>query len=391
MRVTRSVSSPSCRRRRSGRLAQGRALHVFAWPRRRHQSSAPLDTRSTAPPFGPFAPIFRLWRWAPVLGPPAAPRGRDWVLAAGEGGGLHDVTRRYAARWTATLAARGSLGRRFEALVAALAEPGAAGELDSQAVRLARADLLDEESLARRAQREPVPTSRAGFKRHCGYVLESQLRQNEVVHPAGARPAGLFRGQERIWRRADVQELRSPAQWRRQGRCVRQGERAVKTLRGGSAFQMPLYGAWQTEPAPEEAPSAPAAQDQLGPIPGVNNYGNLELIGPGAAQALPPGVVHVPDDGPVVRSVAARLGVEFAPAVVGFAHERGGAVKPRFGGVVVWQRDAPAVAEAAAAERDRLEAAKEQKTAERLESAWRLLVKNVLVDLYVEGRYASAG
>ena len=56
------------------------------------------------------------------------------------------------------------------------AVPGSRTEPAAQAAEAAmHADRLDEVALSRRAQREPLPTSRAGFKRHSGYVLESQL------------------------------------------------------------------------------------------------------------------------------------------------------------------------------------------------------------------------
>jgi len=314
-----------------------------------------------------------------------------WVLAASEGGGVRDVTRRYCARWSVVLNARGSLGRAWDELVGCFAGGSIVeAEEDTAMVasaELARADLIDEETLARRVRREPLPTSRAGFKRHSGYVLESQLKQNEVVHPPGAKPVGLFRGQEPVWRRADIAELRTPAQWRREGRRVRDDERALKTLRGGSAFMATLFGIWQTEVQSVPEMLEPDLKDQGGPIPGVNNYGNIELMGPDAPTRVPPGTVYLPEE--AARSAAQRLGVSCAPAVVAFSREHG-QLRPRFGGVIVWACDEAKVRQAAAAEQERMEALQQQRRQERLGAAWRMLVKNVLVDLYVEGRYGGA-
>ncbi|CAE8630127.1 unnamed protein product [Polarella glacialis] len=312
-----------------------------------------------------------------------------WVLSCGPSSGdspgaMRDVTRRYCGRWSAVLEARGSLGRSWDVMLLRL------GRGTSEDGPMACADRLDEARLARKARQEPLPSSRAGFKRHSGYVLDSQLRQHELVHPAHAKPVGLFQGKEPIWRRGDVAELRSAVQWRREGREVTEGERPMKTSRGGSSFAMQLFGSWQTKalalPPPQVClPSA--AGGQFGPIPGTNSFGSLEMTGAGSrAQSLPPGTVYLEQE--IARSAAARLGVHFAPAVVGFLRENG-QVKPRFGGCVVWLKDQADVLAFAEEERERLEELEAKKKAERMEAAWRLLIKSVLVDLYVETRYAG--
>mmetsp|Transcript_93955 Transcript_93955/g.292759 ORF Transcript_93955/g.292759 Transcript_93955/m.292759 type:complete len:143 (-) Transcript_93955:3-431(-) len=132
--------------------------------------------------------------------------------------------------------------------------------------------------------------------------------------------------------------------------------------------------------------AAEAEQQQNGPIPCTNNYGNVELLDAGAAERLPKLTRYLADEAAI--SAAARLGVPHAPAVIGF-HRRQGMLKPRLGGVVVWERDAARVEEATVAEKERLQAMEAQQRAERLEAAWRQLVKSVLVDLYVEARYAG--
>lgn len=316
-----------------------------------------------------------------------------WILAAGEGGGLRDVTQRYAIRWSSVLACRGSLAPGWDAAVARLAEGREAdatvpaGPAGPALLERARAELLDEEALRRRAQREPLPTSRAAFKRHANYVLESQLRAQDVVHPSDAKPVGLFRGQEKVWRRADIEELRSSTQWRREGRLVREGERPLKTLRGGSAFASQLFGRWQTELIPDVPMPQLVEVPGRGPIPGTNNYGNIELLDSAAFASLPPGTVHLPEN--AARIAASRIGVHFAPVVVGFTREKG-QPKPHFGGVVVWARDAEEVRRAAEEERSRREALEERKRQERLDAARRQLVKSAMVDSYVEARHRGS-
>jgi len=102
---------------------------------------------------------------------------------------------------------------------------------------------------------------------------------------------------------------------------------------------------------------------------------------------LPPDTVYLDDN--LARSAAARLGIFFAPAVVGFTRESG-LPKPRLSGAVIWQRDAEAVLQAVAVERERQQIEEDRKRRERFKSAWRMLIKNVLVDLYVEDRHRGA-
>jgi len=319
--------------------------------------------------------------------------GSIWILACGAGGALRDVTRRYATRWSGVCSARGSLGRAWDVAVARHANTNEDVDTNSPgsiaaSLELARADLLDEESMAKQTRREPIPTSKAAFKRHASYVLNSQLRTQDIIHPPEAKPVGLFRGVEKVWRRSDVAELRTPTQWRRLGRCVREDERPVKTLRGGQAKVSELFGAWQTELAPE-MPAESVAREDVGftPIPGTNNFGNIELLDADSVARLPPDTVYLDDN--LARSAAARLGIFFAPAVVGFTRESG-LPKPRLSGAVIWQRDAEAVLQAVAVERERQQIEEDRKRRERFKSAWRMLIKNVLVDLYVEDRHRGA-
>merc|ERR1719357_718349 len=109
-------------------------------------------------------------------------------------GGIRDVTRRYAPRWSAVCTSRGSLTRHWDAFMALFADGTVNDDLDAAtpsavvaSLELARADLHDEQRLAKRAKREPIPTSRAAFKKHATYILDSQLRGQDVVHPPTAK------------------------------------------------------------------------------------------------------------------------------------------------------------------------------------------------------------
>eukprot|EP00971_Amphidinium_carterae_P125676 2489603-Amphidinium_carterae.2 len=90
----------------------------------------------------------------------------------------------------------------------------------------------------------------------------------------------------------------------------------------------------------------------------------------GSAVQLPRGTVHIVVN--EARAAAIRLGVPFAPVVVGARttlfksaqnwsyaqacfHREHGQVKPKYGGAVVWKRDEDAVLEGIAVEKERLQ------------------------------------
>ena len=310
---------------------------------------------------------FSVNRWR-ALGVPSQ-NTSCWILGMGSDGDLWDVTARYG-RWSNTLESRGSLTKVWDQLID---RQNVDMKLDKS---VSQANELDQQWLFQLTQQEPVPTSRAHFKFHRVYILDSQLRQDQLVD-SKAKPVGLFQGKEPIWRRDDVFELCTVARWRQQGRLVREDERPMKVLRRDSMFSSKLYGRWQTEVLPTETKEPVVG----GPIPGVNNYGNIEV-----KQGIPAGTVHLNDE--AARLAAPRLGVEFAPAVIDFRKERG-QLKPVFSGCVIWARDEADLREAAEEEKLRLEELQKAKRLERLKGAWQLLVKKVLLDLYVESRYRS--
>ena len=309
-----------------------------------------------------FDPTVQRWR---ALGVPS--QTGHWIVAMGAEGDVWDVTGRYG-KCSNVLEARGSLSTVWAQLLRGRVE---VSELEESA------NLLDQKWLLQLSQTEPLPSSRTHFKFHKVYILDSQVRSDQMVNPE-KKPVGLFQGKEPIWRREDLWDLRSATKWRQEGRAVCPEERPMKVLRRDSIYSSQLYGRWQTEALPE----APAVEVG-GAIPGVNNYGNIEV-----KHGLPKGTVHVADE--AARVAAAKLGLDFAPAVVDFRRERG-MLKPVCLGCVVWARDEAELRQAAEDERERLEEMQRLKRQERLRGAWQLLVKKVLLDIYVESRYADEG
>ena len=227
------------------------------------------------------------------------------------------------------------------------------------------ADAEKEELLATAAS-EAIPTSKAAFKKHPLYVIKSELNSTEVLHPdAKKRFCGVFKGQL-IFRRSDVSVAQTAKKWPYKGRRVRDEEvarptRKVKARKraapsnfraltsygvtdtneqsidpdtpipdGEDSGMDQLYGVWQTE---EWSPAAVGPSD---PIP-VNEYRNVELA------LMNPGLVHL--ELARISKVAKRLGIPYAPCLLGF-EGHGGNRTPTIRGIVVHEHNAELLREA---------------------------------------------
>ncbi|KAG6615628.1 DNA repair protein [Phytophthora cinnamomi] len=190
---------------------------------------------------------------------------------------------------------------------------------------------------------EGMPTSVEGFRKHHLYCLERHLGQLECLHPR--KVVGLFNGQP-VFLREHVQPLQSAFKWRRLGRVVKESERekpAKWQSRGSDAgsiqagasdasnngdgkpggASLALFGLWQTtsfEPPPLVDGRVPK-----------NQYGNIEIWSPAH---VPRGAVHLRL--PRIDAIAEALGIDFAPAVVGF-EVCNGRTMPKVAGIMVAQ------------------------------------------------------
>lgn len=216
------------------------------------------------------------------------------------------------------------------------------------------------EELEKSASIEAIPTSKAGFKSHPLYAIPSVLGNAEVLTPdASKRICGVYKG-ELVYRRTDVSTALTANKWLYEGRKVRERElskpvkrkrvrykpasKSFKALRSygvgesnvGNRQQQiedgskPLedgmenvYGKWQTDPW------SPAPVNPNDEIP-VNEYKNIELA------LLNPGLVHIDQGG--LGTVAKKLGIPYAPCLLGF-EGHGGNRTPTVCGIVVHQHN----------------------------------------------------
>ena len=190
-------------------------------------------------------------------------------------------------------------------------------------------DQIEYTQLAARLAQEGMPSNVQDFKDHPFYVLERHLRKHEVIHPkreVGKVGVGRVGGEkllEPVYRRQNVQSLKSADKWYRQGRQIKAGEQPLKRItarrppeRKGREDDLAdtddeddlgvgLYSVNQTV----EYQPAPVID---GKIP-KNAYGNLDVYTP---SMIPPGASHI--NHPETRRIAKLLGIDSADAVTGF-------------------------------------------------------------------------
>lgn len=212
------------------------------------------------------------------------------------------------------------------------------------------AEILETKEFYDRDICEGVPNNMADFKNHPVYALESQLRQDEVIHPQDeTSKCGTFKPMNKnttltVYKRSHVFRLRTAKAWHMRGRVLKVGVQPLKTKTvnrvsfdddGDDDAIERLYAEFQTD-----IYRAPPIVD--GKIT-KNAYGNLEIYTP----------TMMPDKGYLVKMTddvtmkmlerAARdvLRIDYARAIVAF--DFGGAKKNRAptareGGIVIDQQ-----------------------------------------------------
>ncbi|MCO5614090.1 hypothetical protein L7F22_068371 [Adiantum nelumboides] len=134
-----------------------------------------------------------------------------------------------------------------------------------------------------------------------------------------------------------------------------------------------LFGKWQTEPW-----HPPPADDGIVP---KNERGNVELW---SEKCLPPGTVHI--SLPRMLSVAKKLEIDFAPALVGFEIRSRRSV-PVFEGIVVCQEYETALLEAYAEEEHRRNIEAEKRKESLTVAKWFQLLKSITTRQRLQATY----
>lgn len=293
------------------------------------------------------------------------------------------------------------------------ADPGGDDEDDDDAFHR-DLDHAEETSLQQSATKEPIPTSKAAFKKHPLYVIRSVLTSTEVLVPdAKKRVCGIFKG-ELVFLRRDVETALPAKKWLYRGRKVKdvelkrptlrvkarkkpvnaqQGFKALKTygvgkgndgseesreqqiLEGSEPLgdgMIDLFGKWQTDPW------SPPYVGPHDPIP-INEYRNIEL------DLINPGLVHI-GDLERVAMVAKTLDIPYAPCLLGF-EGHGGNRTPTIKGIVIHLHNEELLREAHAEMYNHLIQQEHEQRQKSILLRWKRLMMGVLTKDRLENEY----
>ncbi|KAG7727222.1 hypothetical protein KL933_002931 [Ogataea haglerorum] len=266
------------------------------------------------------------------------PNNTTYVLAYDRLGGVRDVTRRYSVHFNAkTRKKRITRDPRGQDWYDKLLR----GANSWRRLASNKIDQYEQVEFEQRSLKEGMPNSIQDFANHPVYVLEEQLKANEVLKPKIS--CGTVRKKTKagkagelvpVYRRSNVVTVRSAKAWFLRGRVLKIGEQPLKVRE--QRKQRPdddddddvrLYGEHQTEkyvPPPVVGGKIPR-----------NSYGNIDLYQP---WMLPEGTAHVPEK--QAEKAAKLLEIDYVPAAVGFefgsgSRGRGASVSVRIAGVVV--------------------------------------------------------
>lgn len=275
--------------------------------------------------------------WKSKLEPPMnCVRNNAWyVVGYDRVGGIRDITRRYAKEYNAKVRKkRITREPKWEKWWEALLK----GACSKKRLKDNRVDKFEEIEFEELALKEGMPSNVGDFKGHPLYVLEDDLKFNEILMPKiscgglsnKAKSKKASEGFIPVYKRSNVHIVRSPRGWFMRGRVLKVGERPLKVREKNHVkkkgkrkteddFQLSdndndanddeddarLYAEFQTElykPPPVVN----------GIIP-KNAFKNIDIYEP---WMIPAGCVHIRN--PYAEKAAKMMSIEYAPAVVGF-------------------------------------------------------------------------
>ncbi|KAJ0098902.1 hypothetical protein Patl1_21240 [Pistacia atlantica] len=317
-------------------------------------------------------------------------------VVAFAGHGAKDVTRRYCMKWH-KIASKRVNPAWWDAVLAPLRglESGATGGTmhmeknhgnsagnsghNVESSVAARSSLEDME-METRALTEPLPTNQQAYRNHQLYAIERWLNKYQIIHPKG--PVLGFCSGHPVYPRTCVQTLKTKERWLREALQVKVNELPVKVIKNSTKLKkgqvyeaedhdevdskgnIELYGKWQLEPL-----CLPHAVNGIVP---KNERGQVDMW---SEKCLPPGTVHL--GLPRIFSVAKRLEIDYAPAMVGFEF-RNGRSTPVFDGIVVCSEFKDIILEGYAEEEEKRVAAEKKRKEAQAISRWFQLLSSIV-------------
>ncbi|XP_076925936.1 DNA repair protein RAD4-like [Bidens hawaiensis] len=303
------------------------------------------------------------------------------------GQGAKDVTRRYCAKWY-KIASHRVNSTWWDAVLMPLKD------LESRATEGTSRMSIEDMELETKALTEPLPTNQQAYKNHHLYALERWLTKYQILHPKG--PVLGFCSGHSVYPRACVQMLHTKERWMREGLQLKANELPVKVLKRstkvnklktpeadeddendhvGPGGTIDLYGKWQTEPL-----CLPSAENGIVP---KNDRGQVDVW---SEKCLPPGTVHL--GFPRIWSIAKKLEIDYAPAMVGFEFRNGRSL-PVFNGIVVCSEFKNTILEAYAEEEERRGEEERRKNEAQALSRWYQLLSSIITRQRLNNRYTE--
>eukprot|EP00127_Corallochytrium_limacisporum_P003432 Clim_evm60s149 gene=Clim_evmTU60s149 len=273
-----------------------------------------------------------------------------YVVGVDNTGNIRDVTARYATNWLHRTQKERPDGTWWSQLIAKLD--------NTKTIEQENEDIL----LTSAHMSGPLPTKMQDYRNHPMYAMAKFVGTYEVIHPM--QPIlGRIKG-EAIYPRANVRKLRSKEGWLKMAKVLKEDATPIKTAKRKNKEDQELFGEWQTE---KYIP--PSAEN--GRVP-KNRYGFVDLFQP---SMLPKNCIHI-----LARksdTIAKKLGIDFAKAVVDFEYQSGRMV-PITKGIVVCQETEDfilaGIAEYEAMEARKLAEAKSKRTVGNWSRICRLLI-----------------
>ncbi|XP_058748032.1 DNA repair protein RAD4 isoform X2 [Vicia villosa] len=325
-------------------------------------------------------------------------------VVAFAGQGAKDVTRRYCMRWHKISSQRVN-STWWDSVLAPLRnlESGATGgvvhsrtsqftstEANMNDSFLPTRSSLEDIELETRALTEPLPTNQQAYKSHPLYAIEKWLTKYQLLHPKG--PILGFCSGHPVYPRTCVQTVMTKERWLREGLQVKPNENPAKEHKRSikpqkvqdfeaddhdcttdSKENIKLYGKWQLEPL-----NLPHAVDGIVP---KNDRGQVDVW---SEKCLPPGTVHLRF--PRAYTVAKRLEIDYAPAMVGFEFKNGRSY-PVYDGIVVCAEFKDTLLEAFAEEDERRKAEERKRDEAQALRRWYQLLSSIVTRQRLNNRY----
>lgn len=215
-----------------------------------------------------------------------------------------------------------------------------------------------------------LPSSRQAFKKS-KFILESMLTPYMCV-PHDVEPIGLFEGDDQIYLRSKVKELRSRHSWRYKFmRGVLPDESPIRVIRrqvGGVTRSVELFAIEQTQPLQNLVASVEAG------IP-VNEYGNVD------SSFIPPNAVLIEtsDINTAIREVKRHPDLVWCRCQNGWKRKQ-----PKLVGIVVLARDEDSVRAMISSAEEALHAKDVKSRTDAALTVWRTLVQRMKAEYYIQ-------